>query len=134
VQVFLNLVLNAIDATGKGGRIEVSAEQSGDCLELTIRDDGHGVSAADAKRLFEPYFTNKKHGTGLGLFVSRKLIADHGGTIDFASTANEGTTFRIRLPLECPANVLGAKETASTVVGVREPAPDCERPVPCLPQ
>src|SRR5262249_18718232 len=98
VQVFLNLLLNAGDATGKGGRIEVRAREGDGWLEITVRDDGPGIAPEDAARLFQPYFTTKKHGTGLGLFVTRKLVADHGGTVDFSSRPGEGTTFRVLLP------------------------------------
>jgi signal transduction histidine kinase len=99
VQVFLNLVLNAIDATDKGGRIDVTAEQHGDALEVTVRDDGTGIAPEHVGRLFQPYFTTKKHGTGLGLFVTRKLVLEHGGRLEFASRLGEGTAFRVQLPL-----------------------------------
>src|SRR5581483_6838433 len=98
VQVFLNLVLNAVDATGKGGRIELRAERAGEGVAVTVRDDGAGIAAEHAARLFQPYFTTKKNGTGLGLFVSRKLIADHGGRIEFESRPGCGTTFHVWLP------------------------------------
>jgi signal transduction histidine kinase len=98
VQVFLNLVLNAIDATGKSGRIDVSGREVENELEITVRDDGPGIAPGHAARLFQPYFTTKKHGTGLGLFVTRKLVADHGGTVDFESRPGKGTVFRVRLP------------------------------------
>ncbi|HKI35471.1 MAG TPA: ATP-binding protein [Gemmataceae bacterium] len=99
VQVFLNLVFNAVDATAKGGRIELCAEGVGDGLAVTVRDDGAGIDPQHAGRVFQPYFTTKKNGTGLGLFVSRKLIAAHGGRIEFESRPGEGTTFRVTLPV-----------------------------------
>jgi signal transduction histidine kinase len=98
VQVFLNLVLNAVDATSKGGHIELRAERTADGVSVTVRDDGTGIDPQNAARVFQPYFTTKKNGTGLGLFVSRKLIAEHGGRIEFASRPGEGTTFRVSLP------------------------------------
>jgi signal transduction histidine kinase len=100
VQVFLNLVLNAIDATGKGGRIDVTAAQHGSRLLVTIGDDGAGIAPAHEERIFQPYFTTKKHGTGLGLFVTRKMVIDHGGTVEFSSQPGEGTVFRVFLPLK----------------------------------
>jgi signal transduction histidine kinase len=102
VQVFLNLVLNAIDATGTGGRIDLGAEQSDSDLVVTVRDDGNGIAAEHVGRLFQPYFTTKKHGTGLGLFLTQKLVADHGGDVGFISAPAQGTTFRVRLPLGLP--------------------------------
>jgi signal transduction histidine kinase len=99
VQVFLNLVLNAIDATDKGGRIEVIAECHADVVQVSVRDNGIGIEPDKTKRLFQPYFTTKKHGTGLGLFVTRKLVTDHGGAIGFESEPGQGTTFRVCLPI-----------------------------------
>jgi signal transduction histidine kinase len=105
VQVFLNLVLNAIDATesvgspAHDGRIELAVGRCSGGVEVTVRDNGSGIAGEDAARLFQPYFTTKKHGTGLGLFVTRKLVTDHGGSVDFESAPGRGTTFRVRLPL-----------------------------------
>ena len=82
VQVFLNLVLNAIDATGRDGRVDLTVSgvpgrrRSGACATTAS-----GIAPENAGRLFQPYFTTKKHGTGLGLFVTRQLVADHGGTV-----------------------------------------------------
>jgi signal transduction histidine kinase len=101
VQVFLNLVLNAIDATEKGGRIELQVGQLPGMLQVEVRDNGAGIAPANAAKIFQPYFTTKKHGTGLGLFVTRKLVQDHEGTMDFESQPGEGTTFRVRLPVAC---------------------------------
>jgi two-component system, NtrC family, sensor kinase len=99
VQVFLNLILNAIDATDKGGRITLRAQYLDGTLQVDVQDDGPGIAPAQAARLFHPYFTTKKFGTGLGLFVTRKLVVEHGGTVDFTSAPGEGTVFRIRLPV-----------------------------------
>jgi signal transduction histidine kinase len=119
VQVVFNLVLNAIDATGKGGRIDIEAriaelgtasEEDGSelraprsalraCVVLTVRDDGAGIADAVRDRLFRPYFTTKRHGTGLGLFVIRKIVEEHGGTVGVESPPGKGTTFRVELPV-----------------------------------
>lgn len=98
VQAVLNLVLNAIDATERGGQIEVSAVQENGELRLEVSDNGHGIR--DASKLFQPYFTTKAHGTGLGLFVTQKLVADHGGHVTFESQAKAGSVFRIHLPTQ----------------------------------
>jgi len=99
VQVILNLVLNAVDATPKGGHIDIQVHQINGHLEIAVHDNGSGIRPENCSRLFQPYFTTKKHGTGLGLFVTRKLVNDQGGTVDFASIPGQGTTFRILLPL-----------------------------------
>jgi two-component system, NtrC family, sensor kinase len=98
VQVVFNLVLNAIDATAKGGRIEVSAIYAADGIEVDVRDDGAGIDPAHRDRIFRPYFTTKKQGTGLGLFVTRRIVAEYGGDVGFESVLGVGTTFRVRLP------------------------------------
>jgi two-component system NtrC family sensor kinase len=111
VQVFLNLVLNALDATdslpfsalksgGGKGEVELQVTRRDGGVEVSVRDSGHGIAPEHAARLFQPYFTTKKHGTGLGLFVTRQLVADHGGTVTFESRLGEGTTFRVFLPLD----------------------------------
>jgi signal transduction histidine kinase len=99
VQVFLNLVLNAVDATAKGGKVELRAAPHDGEVRVEVRDDGPGIAPEHAGRLFQPYFTTKKHGTGLGLFVTRKLVADHGGRVEFESLPGQGTVFRVSLPL-----------------------------------
>ncbi len=98
VQVVFNLVLNAIDATAKGGLIEVTAHQSDQSIDVAVRDDGIGIDPAHHDRIFRPYFTTKKQGTGLGLFVTRRIVTEYGGSVDFKSVPGQGTTFRIRLP------------------------------------
>ncbi|MFQ3650831.1 MAG: ATP-binding protein [Gemmataceae bacterium] len=99
VQVFLNLILNAIDATEKEGSIELSVQLEPHAVLCQVHDNGCGIPPDQAPKLFRPYFTTKKHGTGLGLFVTRRLVRDHGGDIHFVSTPGEGTTFTVRLPL-----------------------------------
>jgi signal transduction histidine kinase len=98
VQVVFNLVLNAIDATGKGGCISVCARHTERGLVLAVTDDGVGIEPAAQQRLFQPYFTTKKHGTGLGLFVLRRIAEDHGGSVEVESAPNQGATFRVTLP------------------------------------
>ncbi len=103
VQVFLNLVLNAIDAVTdrpdrREGRIDLEVERVEAGVEVTVRDNGHGIAPEDQSRLFRPYFTTKKNGTGLGLFVSRKLVLDHGGELTFDSRPGAGAAFRVFLP------------------------------------
>jgi two-component system NtrC family sensor kinase len=98
VQVFLNLILNAIDATAQGGHIEVTAQCHDGVVQVSVRDDGIGIAPEHLPRLFQPYFTTKQHGTGLGLFVTRELLTDHGGSIEVTSAPGRGTEFQVRLP------------------------------------
>ena len=97
-QVVLNLVLNAIDATEDQGRIHVEAHVEADSLVLTVDDDGRGISLADRCRLFQPFFTTKPHGTGLGLFVSRQILEEFSGQLAYRTVLGQGSSFMIRLP------------------------------------
>ena len=99
VQVVFNLLLNAVDATGRGGTITVTAEADAKAVTVTVSDDGPGVPADAEGKLFRPYFTTKKHGTGLGLFVSRKLAVGHGGDLTYhPGPGGIGAAFRLTLP------------------------------------
>ena len=109
-QVFNNLVLNAGQAMRVGGLLNVGAvnivrpagEVSGQPAEryvvVTFRDNGQGISADDVDKIFDPYFTTKKGGTGLGLTTSYSIIKSHGGFIEVESTPGEGTMFTVGLP------------------------------------
>lgn len=99
VQVFLNLVLNAMDATAEGGTIEIATMTRENWLRVTVTDDGDGIEIRDQSRLFRPYFTTKKTGTGLGLFVCRRIIEQSGGRIELTESSAEATTFTVSLPL-----------------------------------
>lgn len=99
-QVVFNLAMNAIDATAKNGEIHLEAELDGSNLALRVRDDGRGVADADLDKLFQPYYTTKPQGTGLGLFVSRQIIEEMGGTLTYRSQADQGAEFVIVLPKE----------------------------------
>lgn len=94
-QVFLNLFNNAIEAARSS--VTVTARRSGDHTEITIHDDGYGISPAHREKIFEPFFTTKKGGTGLGLPICKKLIEDHEGTIEIASAEGEYTTVTLTL-------------------------------------
>jgi len=116
-QVFINLLFNAIDAMGHDGHLAVStaflpggatpdgkAGKSLPMLRVTVQDSGSGVAPENLPRLFEPFFTTKADGTGLGLAIVRRVIQEHGGTVDVESELNKGTTFTILLP--AVANVM----------------------------
>jgi putative PEP-CTERM system histidine kinase len=94
-----NLVLNARDALGPGGRIRVGTEQIGNSVVLTVMDNGCGMSAAFMKDcLFRPFQSTKKKGLGIGMFQSRMIVETHGGSIRVESEPGKGSTFRINLP------------------------------------
>ncbi|MBI4004391.1 MAG: GAF domain-containing protein [Candidatus Omnitrophica bacterium] len=99
-EVILNLILNACQAMGEqGGKLVLSASASnGAQVEVKVEDTGPGIPANKLTKVFDPFYTTKATGTGLGLFVSQRIVKLHGGTIDVASTIGQGTTFTIRLP------------------------------------
>ena len=100
VQIIFNLMLNAIDATGKNGRILVSADIIEDQLQLAVADNGTGITLENQSRLFQPYFTTKKQGTGLGLFVIRRIVEAHSGDFHVESELGHGSRFVVKFPLQ----------------------------------
>ena len=101
-QVVLNLVSNAVQALGEGGapkgRIEVDAGSKGDALVFTVSDDGPGLSEEAEARLFEPLFTTRAKGIGLGLALCKRIVDKHGGTIRGANREGGGAEFTVVLP------------------------------------
>ena len=100
----LNLIINAIEAIEDHGRIIVSvrqqdSEELGEEAVIAVEDTGHGISEEDLSRIFNPFFTTTKGGTGLGLPAVRRIARAHGGRVEVKSTLGQGSTFRIHLPL-----------------------------------
>ncbi len=96
-QVFLNMILNSIDAIKKDGTITVSSHQEDNYLLIGVTDDGCGVEEPD--NIFDPFFTTKVSGTGLGLSISQKIIEQHNGKLSLISSCPGETIFEIKLPL-----------------------------------
>ncbi|MDF2669962.1 MAG: hypothetical protein K0R67_2268, partial [Paenibacillus sp.] len=97
-QVFVNLIKNAIEAMVDGGVVEVQLEQQGDYAVVSITDTGCGIPEEELAHIWQPFFTTKEKGTGLGLMVSYSIIENHNGKIHVNSRANKGTTFTVRMP------------------------------------
>lgn len=99
VQVLTNLLSNAYQAMPQGGTLTIHAEDGGDAIRLSVTDTGSGISGEDMRKIFEPLFTSRARGIGLGLAISRNLIEGNGGTIEVQSEEGRGSTFTITLPV-----------------------------------
>ncbi len=104
-QVLLNLILNAIQVLDDGGTVTVAArvlfpeaENRAGQLEITVSDTGPGIPPEHLERIFRPFYTTKRSGTGLGLSLSRRIISQHGGTLTAQSEIGHGSRFTIRIP------------------------------------
>lgn len=94
----MNLILNAIEAMRGGGTLSITVEQTDQTLRIEIADTGPGIGDEEAKKIFEPFYTTKEQGLGLGMPYAKKIIDQHGGTISLRSQPQEGTTISIVLP------------------------------------
>jgi len=109
-QVFVNLIINALQAMPKGGSLTVTTQLKGAKkktggpdqrhVEISFKDTGHGISQKDLKVIFTPFFTTKKEGTGLGLNISQIIIKKHKGSMSVKSIIRKGTIFTIKLPFK----------------------------------
>lgn len=125
-QVLLNLLINAIEAQPSGGRItlevkkvldEVTEGQGEKMLQVRVIDEGIGISEQIAERIFEPFFSTKEAGTGIGLAISRRIIESHGGELEYESLPR-GCSFRIRMPCQ-PALTRRGVDLYEPVEGAR---------------
>ena len=97
IEVLTNLILNAIEAMSKG-EIVISSYEKDDKVVIEISDNGPGIPPENMNRVFLPFFTTKKEGTGMGLALTQRIIADHGGSIELKSTHGVGTSFFLSFP------------------------------------
>jgi len=120
-QAFYNLIKNAVQALNQGGILRVTTSRTDTHLQITFEDNGAGISAEDMPHLTEPYFTRKKNGTGLGLFIVQRILHEHGGHLELLSEPGRGATARILLPLaERRIHLLGPGEPPAMPAGSPE--------------
>ncbi|MDP3177169.1 MAG: ATP-binding protein [Spirochaetaceae bacterium] len=98
-QAILNLVKNAIAAMPGGGRLGLAVERKDDDILISVNDSGVGIPEEDLPKIFEPYFTTKENGTGLGLTITFKIVKEHRGEIAVKSRPGQGSTFTVSLPV-----------------------------------
>jgi PAS domain S-box-containing protein len=98
-QAFLNIIGNAIQSMEDGGTVTVTSAQTGDDIVVRISDTGPGIPSDVMSKLFVPFFTTRKSGSGLGLAVTRRIVENHGGEITAESEPGKGTSFTVRLPI-----------------------------------
>jgi PAS domain S-box-containing protein len=127
-QVFVNLLLNAIDAMPNGGNLTVeamlnAADRKAPTLAIAVTDNGNGIDEADLGKIFQPFFSAKKgKGIGLGLSICDRIIQNHGGTISVESKPGAGTSFKIHLPLEQDHTGENAPGSRESTTGASTPA------------
>jgi PAS domain S-box-containing protein len=119
-QVLMNLVKNAMQAMTRGGTLTVQTGHTPDAVWVSIADTGGGIARDQISHIFEPFYTTKKKGTGLGLMIVQRIVRQHGGHIDVESDVGQGTTFRISLPLrERQPRLLGSSKVESDAPQMR---------------
>jgi len=97
-QVFFNLIKNAVDVMPDGGNLKIAFGVGDAFVDISFLDTGCGIATEELGHVFDPYYTTKTNGTGLGLMIVRRIVEDHGGEIEVASKPGQGTCFKIRLP------------------------------------
>ena len=105
-QVVLNLALNGIQAIPGEGAVDIAITREGSHALIRVKDNGKGISPDSLPKIFRPFFTTRKEGTGLGLSLASGIVQSHGGNIEASSTLGQGTQFRIHLPIERPKSSL----------------------------
>ena len=101
-RVLDNLIKNGVEAMPNGGKLTVSSQRKDDLIEICVTDTGTGISGEVATRLFEPFYTTKSNGTGLGLPFCKRAMEAHGGELTFESEPGTGTTFKATLKEKNP--------------------------------
>jgi two-component system sensor histidine kinase HydH len=97
-RVFMNIIRNSVEATSEDGEITISTRSVNDSIEIRVADTGKGISKDDLRRIFDPYFSTKKGGTGLGMSIVKRIIESHKGNIVIESEVGKGTTVIIMIP------------------------------------
>jgi signal transduction histidine kinase len=103
-QVLINLTENALEAVGTEGKIDLNIYRQQNRVFIEVKDSGPGIQKENKQKIFEPFFTTKQNGSGLGLYICKKIVEDHGGVIRVESNEGQGTSFFVELPLAAYEN------------------------------
>jgi signal transduction histidine kinase len=110
--VILNLTLNSIQAVGQEGEVHISARKQDQTVRIDVCDNGIGIEEADLEKIFDPFYTTKENGTGIGLYVVHQIVTQHGGQILVKRNKIRGMTFSVLLPERQPSFVKAARLVA----------------------
>lgn len=123
-QVLVNLIKNAMQAMTRDGTLAIQTGHTPDAVWVSVSDTGGGIAPDKINHIFEPFYTTKKKGTGLGLMIVQRIVRQHGGHIQLESDVGKGTTFRISLPLrEREPRLLGTAKPETDTSHLRKNAP-----------
>ena len=126
-QAFYNVIKNSLEAMKRHGTLHIRTDMDDTNVIVSFVDTGSGMSAGNLSRVFEPYFTTKPSGTGLGLLIVRRIVREHGGELSIESAEGEGLTLTIRLPyIERRIRMLEAGETKTPLQGTTASQPPSE--------
>jgi two-component system NtrC family sensor kinase len=98
-RVFFNLITNGFQAMENGGTLTVTTRKSDSCVEVSFKDSGEGIAPENMEKMFQPFFTTKAKGMGVGLAICKKFVENHNGKITVESKVGKGTRFTVRLPI-----------------------------------
>ncbi len=113
VQVFVNIVLNAVQVSPPGARVDIAPSTNDGMLAVDVRDEGPGIRLEHLSKIFDPFFSTKKRGTGLGLSVSNRIVQSHGGRIEVQQPGH-GTVVRVLVPFGTAGDDAGSQSRADT--------------------
>ena len=126
-QAFYNVIKNSLEAMKRHGTLHIRTDMDDTNVIVSFVDTGSGMSAENLSRVFEPYFTTKPSGTGLGLLIVRRIVREHGGELSIESNEGEGLTLTIRLPyIERRIRMLEAGESKTPLQGTTASQPPSE--------
>ncbi|HEY8240002.1 MAG TPA: ATP-binding protein [Kiritimatiellia bacterium] len=130
-QAFFNVIRNAMQAMPHGGILKITLSSSDRFVSVAFKDTGGGIAPDDLGNIFDPYFTTKAEGSGLGLMIVQRIVRDHGGELEVQSAPRAGTTFTLHLPRD-ERRIRLLKAAKSTQAGDERP-PDTRHPAPDTP-